>query len=983
TRYWSVAQKNTSIVGMDGVLLWNRLLWLAVAALIFLFAYRAFRFAHAAPARRRRGVAAEERSDGAPVAAPVRLSLPDVSRSFGGAASRTMLWSSMKREFQGIVRNVYFYAIVAAGLAFLGVTATTVGSLYGTVTYPVTYEVVEIMGATFGLFILIVITFYAGELVWRERDLGSQQIQDALPVPTWVPFVSKLGALVGVVAVLLAVVMLGGMVTQLAQGYTRFQIPVYLTGLFGVQGLRWVFLCIMALLVHTLVNNKYLGHVVVIVFYLFNGFMGQMGLEHHLYKYASDAGMTYSDMNGYGPFRTPWLWWKLYWASFALLLVTLTSLYWVRGQETQWSRRTALARARFRGPLRAVSAVSALAFLGLGAWTFYNTNVLNDYRTSKAEERGAAEYEKRYKRFQNAAQPRITAAKLAVDIVPERGDLYLGGTYTLRNKTAVAIDSVHVRVQSMADVRKMDFGRPAALVLNDHERGYRIYRLSQPLQPGDSLPMHFSLAYENHGFPNEVTNTQVVENGTFFNSGALPQIGYDEGGELSTTAVRKRYGLKPKPRMAPPGDMAARRNNYVSSDADWMDFDATVSTSPDQTAVAPGVMDRTWTANGRRYFHFRGDAPILNLYGFLSARYAVKRDHWRGVEIEVLYHPTHAYNVDRMIAATKKALDYYTTNFGPYQHRQVRIVEFPRYASYAQSLPNMIPFSESIGFIARVKGPDDVDYPFYVTAHEVAHQWWAHQVIGANVQGATLLSETLSQYSALMVMEKEYGREKMKRFLGYELDMYLKGRAFESERESPLISVEGQQYVHYRKGSLVMYQLRDLIGERQLNTALSSYLNAVKFQQPPYTTSLELYRYIQAATPDSLKGAVDDLFLRMTFFENKTKSATARPLGGGRYSVDIDVDAHKTYADTLGVEKAAPMNDMVEVGVFGPAPKGRSDKDSGPVLYLQRHRIRTGEQHITVVVQGKPARAGIDPFDKLIDRHADDNTTNVKEAGRT
>ena len=90
-----------------------------------------------------------------------------------------------------------------------------------------------------------------------------------------------------------------------------------------------------------------------------------------------------------------------------------------------------------------------------------------------------------------------------------------------------------------------------------------------------------------------------------------------------------------------------------------------------------------------------------------------------------------------MIDAVKKSLAYFTTNFGPYQHRQVRILEFPRYASFAQSFPNTIPYSESIGFIARVENDEDVDYPFYVTAHEVAHQWWAHQVIGGNVQGAT------------------------------------------------------------------------------------------------------------------------------------------------------------------------------------------------------------------------------------------------------
>ena len=154
------------------------------------------------------------------------------------------------------------------------------------------------------------------------------------------------------------------------------------------------------------------------------------------------------------------------------------------------------------------------------------------------------------------------------------------------------------------------------------------------------------------------------------------------------------------------------------------------------------------------------------------------------VAIEIYYHKGHEYNVDTMIQAIKDSLEYFTHYFSPYQHRQVRIIEFPRYRAFAQSFPNTIPYSETIGFIARVdpNDPDDIDYPYYVTAHEVAHQWWAHQVIGGDVQGATMLSETMAQYSALMVMKRTFGPDQMKRFLRYELDGYLKGRATERKR---------------------------------------------------------------------------------------------------------------------------------------------------------------------------------------------------------
>jgi aminopeptidase N len=195
------------------------------------------------------------------------------------------------------------------------------------------------------------------------------------------------------------------------------------------------------------------------------------------------------------------------------------------------------------------------------------------------------------------------------------------------------------------------------------------------------------------------------------------------------------------------------------------------------------------------------DSPILDFFAFQSARYDVKRDRWHDVAIEVWHHPGHEYNVDTMIAATKAGLDYFTAAFGPYQHKQFRIIEFPRYDTFAQSFPNTIPYSEGIGFIARVRpdDPEDIDYPYYVTAHELAHQWWGHQVPGGNVQGETFLVETLAQYSALMVMKQKYGEAKMQRFLQYELDRYLLGRSTEQKKELPLARVENQDYIHYRR----------------------------------------------------------------------------------------------------------------------------------------------------------------------------------------
>jgi aminopeptidase N len=325
-----------------------------------------------------------------------------------------------------------------------------------------------------------------------------------------------------------------------------------------------------------------------------------------------------------------------------------------------------------------------------------------------------------------------------------------------------------------------------------------------------------------------------------------------------------------------------------------------------------------------------------------------------------------------MIESVKKSLDYYTANFSPYQHRQLRIVEFPRYQSFAQSLPNTVPYSESIGFIADLRDEDDIDYVFYVTAHEVAHQWWAHQVIGANVQGSTVMSETLAQYSALMVMEKEYGKDKMRKFLEHELNGYLRGRGSERERELPLSLVENQAYIHYNKGSLVMYALREYLGEDVVNGVLQRFIAKFGFQQPPFVVSPELVKAFRDVTPERYAYLIEDLFETITLYDNRAVRATARPLGDGQYAVSLSVHSQKLRADEQGVETPVGLDDWIEIGVFG-----RDDEGERRTLYLERRRLDQESTDIEIVVEGEPTEAGIDPNILLIDRDPDDNLRTV------
>ena len=331
-----------------------------------------------------------------------------------------------------------------------------------------------------------------------------------------------------------------------------------------------------------------------------------------------------------------------------------------------------------------------------------------------------------------------------------------------------------------------------------------------------------------------------------------------------------------------------------------------------------------------------------------------------------------------MQRAMATALDYYRTNFGPYQFDYARIIEFPGYQSFAQAFAGTMPYSESIGFAADVRDPDKIDYVTYVTAHELAHQYWAHQVVGADMQGGTLSSETLAQYSALMVMKKIYGPDKIRRFLKYELDGYLGGRKGEVTEELPLIRVENQQYIHYRKGSLAMYLLQERLGEAAVNRALANFVAKYRFRGAPYQRSTDLIDMFrqQANTPQQ-QALITDLFEKITVYDLKASKATVSKSSDGEWTTRLSVTAHKYYADGKGVETETPLSENIEVGVFTERP-GQGSFDAGNVLVMKRQPIRSGQQVITLKTRKKPLFAGIDPYNFYIDRNSDDNVTAVE-----
>ena len=974
TRYFTSSEANASLPPFEHFLLANRLLWLGITAVLFAATVILFKPQRTGTGKRLFG---KHKAQAAMPAVAAPLLLPRITPAFGAATAWRQWWQILRFDAAGVFRSVPFLVMLLFGVINLVAGASLGSKLYGTTVYPMTYLMLQQISQSFSFMLIIIVTFYAGELIFKERQVKIADVSDAMPVADWTPLLAKCTALVGVVAGYMLVGVVTTIIFQLYKGGAPVELGLYLQGsLLGAFFFVLMGLC--AIVLQVLSNNKFIGYLAVILLMVSQAVLGMLHFEHNLYNFGATPDIKYSDMNGYGHFLTGWRWYALYWSLFTVALVILAQAFWVRGLSTGWRSRISLAGRRLKSGTGAALAVVVLCWLGTGGWIFYNTNVLNTYEAADARMDKLARYEKLYRQYKDLPQLKITGVQANVDIYPEQRKVLIKGHYLLQNKTAQAIDTLRIQLDPELETKWLNLPVHSTQ-LDDKDLGFSILKLATPLAPGAQLPLDFTVAVTHEGFTNSGAPDQVNLNGTFFNNMSFfPHFGYQPEMELKDRNERRKRGLGEPQRMAKLEDKSAYGNTVFGSEADWISFDTTVSTSLDQTALAPGYLQKSWEKDGRLYFHYKMDQPMMPFFAYLSARWDVKKGDWHGVPIEVYADKKHGYNLDRMITSVQKSLDYYTAEFTPYQHKQVRILEFPGYASFAQSFANTIPYSEGIGFIADLRDKDDIDYVYYVTAHEMAHQWWGHQVIGANVQGASMLMESLAQYSALMVMEKEYGRNKLRRFLRYELDRYLSGRGGELIEELPLARVENQQYIHYRKGSLIFYRLRDEIGEAAVNRALKRFLQDKGYQQAPFTTTAELLTYIRAEAPADKQALITDLFEKIVFYDNRVTEATAVKRPDGQWDVTMKLHLAKLESDGKGKESPRVYDEPVEIAIFARAP-GAKEKDE-KVLYTDKRLLNGSDPVVTITVKEKPFEVGVDPYNKMIDRVSSDNRKEVSRS---
>ena len=620
TKYWSIAELNTTQMTLTGKFMLNRLLWLGLGIFIFLFVVFRFSFKGFLASSKKKKV----KGDNEVFAAQEHLTIQQI---FSKKTERTKLFSLSKIEFLSIIKEPVFLVLIALGVMIAGLIAYQSNQLYGTPSLPLTRYMVTQISAGIELFSIIILIIYAGEAVHRTRKNKTFEFYDALPVSDGTLYLSKIISLVGTAVILTILGIVVGILYQTINGYFAYELDVYLVYAFTTVLPKYIMVLLLAFFIHVVFNNKFLGHFIVILVYIGLPILVSLAFKssNPLLTFGETTGGFISDLNGFGHYLTGKLWLNGYWILFTCILAVIGKIFWNRGFVSNFKDRFRLAKGRFNGKTLGYTLLFLLAFVSVAGYSYYNIKVLNKLEDSDYYDQQNADAEKAYEKFADRPHLKAIALKAAIDIYPEERRAEAIGDFTVVNKFNEPIDTLLLEVKfpiSTTTIEKVVYNNiELQPFLKDSSYRLFVYKLPKALQPKDTASLQIQTKVFTKGFTT-ARQTAILHNGTFFRNDIFPSFHYERA--LQDNGLRKKYGLEELDYLFPPRtDSVGLRTNLFNSDSDYMTFEATVSTTPDQIAIAPGVLTKEWEENGRKYYHYNLSEKTDYFFNFVSADYNV------------------------------------------------------------------------------------------------------------------------------------------------------------------------------------------------------------------------------------------------------------------------------------------------------------------------------------------------------------------------
>lgn len=828
-RSFTVQQRNEQVVPLSKWLLSNRLVFLLLSGLFFWITYKIFSFSKT-PGKKAAKKNELNFSGVIPDLENFKASKPE----FGSISELKSVLSFMKMDLIYLFKSIAIIATSILLLFFIGMEIYS--EIEKGIRLPQKYASSGLMASTisenFHFLGSLIMAYFINDLYWRSHSSHFSLIEKS----TFFSKTKLKGHFLSVSILLLfftGLLILEGLMFQLSYSYFNIDFYAY-WGVVVFNTFSLILFAAFLLLLNDNIPNRFvaLGISTASVFAFTGIFAGEL-IPSPLLRIFSGFKGVYSDYNGYGIYLTAFFQRLVFGLGLMALLWFLNVLF-----------KTKVLN------IRKFAIVIGLLILGiLGGALFMKGYIPENKEESTLT---AVDYEKSFRSFGNIPQPSITDITSEIDLYPSKRAYQIRGKYVLTNHTKYPIDSILLNFHPDLKIESAEFiSSSASYKVGKYTS---VIKLKAPLQPNEQARLDFTLSYTWFAVNGHQSFNAIIENGSFMRtSNYYPSIGYQSSFEIEDEQEREKFQLGKALELRKPEDPEIVKNDFIN-------LNTTLSTENTQTAIGTGGLIDQWSENNRNYFKYKA-TNIPFRFAVSSAEYQNRTIRHRDIEILVFYHKIHPENVEHLLRNAKITMDYCIDNFGEYPLESINFVEVSSFTRgfAATAYPGAIFMAEDMIFHANIQSDKKQDVINELVGHELSHLWWGNSQINPDErEGAAMLTETLAMYTEMMLYKKMYGRKKMLERLEVHQQIYENEKGL-SENQ-PLYKVSSDNiHISYSKGAMVMVELSELIGEKQVNLALKNFLRNNLYPKKPTTLDL-LNEFYKVSQSEKINKEIDRLF---------------------------------------------------------------------------------------------------------------------------
>jgi len=335
TEFWSTEDRNTKFTPVLSYIGLNRLVWGAISLMTLALVFGKFK----------RGL-----MGGKTALSKTEFALDSIipyspRTPITGFISDIQTFTAVaKFEYIATVRSIPFYILAGIAAAFFAIM-TIITVFYSPQKLVPTNLFMSALGfASFNIPVILIIAFFSGEMLWRERTSKIIELIDSTKVRNWPLLTGKWFALSAILATFCLIAIFVGMTVQITAGGPPVNLSLYFKYAFLNVFPNYLALAFLALFVQVFTPNRILGMILAIgVMVFFSNWPLVPGVEklpfyHPLMGFGGTSPGSVSEISPY----SNWInfrWFNLYFGALCVLFAIIGTWLWRRGLQTSLLNR--------------------------------------------------------------------------------------------------------------------------------------------------------------------------------------------------------------------------------------------------------------------------------------------------------------------------------------------------------------------------------------------------------------------------------------------------------------------------------------------------------------------------------------------------------------------------------------------------------------------------------------------------------------------